>query len=68
MRMYIWMFQSLTVKHNLYQHEEEITTREQPSLVSIVTSSPNSHHKNEKWQQCKKNPYTAYQPMGDQQA
>lgn len=55
-------------KHNLYQHEGKITTREQPSLAHVVISSRNSQHENEKWQQCKKNPFAAYQPMGDQQA
>lgn len=56
--MYIWMFQSLTFKHNFYQLEGKIATREQPSLACVV-SSGNSQRENENWQQCKKIPNTA---------
>lgn len=57
------MFQSLTFKHNLYQLEGRVATREQPFLAYVV-SSTNSQRDDENWQQCKKTPNTAHQAMG----
>lgn len=47
------MFPSLTFKHNLYQPEGKIATREQPFLAYVV-SSGNLEREDENQQQCKK--------------